>query len=132
MKKRLGIIALVVLCIIVAILGLSLCVALCNSRTSESYKTALNNLPDKQEVSKELETILIGTNIEIVSYEQEGGTIIYNVKVPIYGGYVKWQNYKVLYKLKLKEGAFYAIYKLEYESHRYINTYQPYGNEFTS
>ena len=122
-KQILSKIAYVIGIVLIVGLGLSLIVNIQIKQQKESYIEALKNPPSIEEVEMQLKTILISEDIEVTRIEQEGEIIIYDVKVPIYGGYKQWQNYKVLYKLKLNEGALYAMYNWEYESHRYVNTY---------
>ena len=129
MKKQiLSKIAYVIGIVLIAGLGLALIVNIEIKQQKESYIEALNNPPSIEEVEIQLKTILVAEVVEVTRSEQEGETIIYDVEVPIYGGYKKWQNYKVLYKIKFNKGEMYGYYKWEYESHRYISTTAPYDD----
>lgn len=113
-KKRIGLIFLIISAVAVVILAFFLLIKIQRANTQESYYETLNTLPIVNDIEEELEPILVSRQIEVYDTEINNDEILYYVFVDYHYKYV------VLYEVTPQKSEFGAYYKWEYVSHRYI------------
>lgn len=113
-KKRLGLIFLIIAAIAIIVLSFFLLIKIQMANEQEFYYETLNTLPQTNDIEEELEPILVSRQIEVYDTKINGTELLYYVFVDYHYKYV------VLYEVTPQKSEFGTYYKWEYVSHRYI------------